>query len=48
MCSDEVSKKDTWQLHMNTAEGPHQVTICGECAKELDKIKEEAETWLEK
>jgi hypothetical protein len=46
-CDNKVRKKDTWQLHMNTAEGPHQVTVCNDCAKTMSQIKENVGTWLE-
>jgi ribosome-binding protein aMBF1 (putative translation factor) len=47
LCSAKVRKKDTWQLHMNTAEGPHKITVCNDCAKTMNQIKENVGTWLE-
>ena len=47
LCKAKVRKKDTFQLHMNTADGPHQTTICNECAKIMEEIKGNVGTWLE-
>jgi hypothetical protein len=47
LCKSKVRKKDTWQLHMNTADGPHQVTICKDCTKTMEEIKGNIGTWLD-
>jgi len=47
LCKVKVRKKDTWQLHMNTADGPHNITACKDCAETMNKIKENIGSWLE-
>jgi hypothetical protein len=47
LCKVKTRKKDTFQLNMNTAEGPHQITICKNCAETMEQIKGNVHTWLE-
>jgi ribosome-binding protein aMBF1 (putative translation factor) len=47
LCSNKVRKKDTWQLNMNTAEGPHEITVCNDCATAMEQIKENVGIWLD-
>lgn len=47
LCKTKVRKKDTWQLHMNTADGPHTITACKDCADTMNQIKENIGSWLE-
>jgi hypothetical protein len=47
LCKVKIRKKDTWQLHMNTAEGPHKMTVCKDCAREMENLKGTIGTWLE-
>jgi hypothetical protein len=48
LCKTKTRKKDTWQLHMNTSEGHHAVTVCNDCADALREMKENIGTWLER
>jgi ribosome-binding protein aMBF1 (putative translation factor) len=48
LCSSKVRKKDTWQLHMTTSEGSHQITVCNDCADTMNHIKDNVGTWLER
>jgi hypothetical protein len=47
LCSEKTRKKDTWELHMNTAEGPHTIIVCKTCADTMNEIKGNIGTWLE-
>ena len=47
MCKTKVRKKDTWQLHIKTADGPHAMTVCKECEATMNNIKENIGTWME-
>ena len=47
LCKAKTRKKDTFQLHLKTAEGPHEISICNDCAKTMEQIKDNANLWLE-
>lgn len=46
LCNAKTRKKDTWQLNMNTAEGPHKITICKTCAETMEELKGNMGLWL--
>jgi hypothetical protein len=47
ICKAKDRKKNMWDLHMNTSEGLHKITICKKCADTMEEIKESVGSWLE-
>jgi hypothetical protein len=47
LCSVKVRKKDTWEFHLNTSEGPHKITVCNDCANTMNQIKGNIGSWLD-
>lgn len=41
LCEKKTPKTKSFELRMKTAEGPHKIIICEDCAKALEEVKGE-------
>lgn len=41
ICGKKTGLKKSWAVNMNTAEGKHQIRICEDCAKHLEKMEKQ-------
>ena len=42
-CEKKLNRKEIYSVHMDTAEGPHTVTMCEPCAMEFDAFLKKVE-----
>jgi hypothetical protein len=46
LCKSKMRKKDSWDLVVNTSEGPHKICVCADCMKTFEQLKEVIPEWL--
>jgi ribosome-binding protein aMBF1 (putative translation factor) len=48
LCGNKERKQKMWIVHMETADGPHEIKVCKTCAKTLNEMEGMKNVWLTK